>query len=360
MTARWDPCIQHRDQDATTFFSQFLNDPSRNILCICGAGFDPHATEIANQLAHSTQRIRGFFIREDRPRPDPILVARADANEQRLIGLIPNHTVERVAIFSSDDQAVVGGRNIVRAFLKYDLSEITDIFLDISALSLGVSFPLAKVLFQHGTGGQSSYPNVHLVVTTKSSVDDTIRCELIDRPQLIPGFTQDANLESRSERTKLWLPQLTPNRSRALEIIHTALLPGETCPIVPFPARNPRAVEELIEDYQTFINDPWRVDDRDFLFAAEDDPLDLYRTILRIDELRRATYASSGGSLTMLSPVGSKAMAAGALLAALERGLPVVYVETQRYSVDGNAPLNTAVGIVHLWLTGDAYPVQAN
>jgi hypothetical protein len=354
MTSRWDVCIQHRDSEATEFFVQFLKDDSRCVLCVCGAGFDPRATEVARQLAACTKRISGYFIREDRPRPDPVLVARADENQRMLAELIPNHVIERVAIFSSDAQAVVGARNIVRAFGKTDLAGVTDIFLDMSALSLGVSFPLARVLFDRANAGP--YPNVHLVVTTKSSVDDTIRCELIDRPHFIPGFAQEANLEGQSQRTKLWLPQLTPNRTSSLEIIHTVLQPGETCPIVPFPARNPRAVEELIEVYQGIINDPWRVDDRDFVFAAEDDPLDLYRTILRVDELRRDTYASSGGSVTMLSPVGSKAMAAGALLAALERPLPVVYVETERYTAEGSAIPKGDVGLVHLWLTGEVYP----
>ncbi len=356
MTSRWNPCVHHRDEEACSFFASYLDDSSRKVLLICGAGFDPRSADVARKLVAAKAPVRGFFIREDRPRPDAVLVDKADANQEILTGLIPDHRVERIAIFSPDDQAVIGGRSIVRAFLELDLKGITDIILDMSAFSLGVSFPLAKVLFDRGSSKPAPFPNVHLVVTTKSSVDESIRCELIDRHHLIPGFTEDANLESLSGRTKLWLPQLSPDRARALEIIHTALQPGETCPIVPFPARNPRAVEELVEDYKAQINEPWRVDDRDFLFAAEDDPLDLYRTILRVDELRRATYAAAGGSLTMLSPVGSKAMAAGALLAALERCLPVVYVETQRYSVESQDLSGPEVGLVHLWLTGDVYP----
>jgi hypothetical protein len=356
VTSRWDPCIHHRDEEACTFFSSYLGDSARKVLLICGAGFDPRSADVARRLVAAKARLHGFFIREERPRPNAALVALAEANQAALSTLVPDFSVERIPIFSSDDQAVVGGRSIVRAFLQLDLKGITDIILDMSALSLGVSFPLAKVLFDRGSAKSVVFPNVHLVVTTKSSIDESTRSELIDRHHLIPGFTEDANLESLTGRTKLWLPQLSMNRERALEIIHTALQPGETCPIVPFPARNPRAVEELVEHYKAQIIDPWRVDDRDFLFAAEDDPLDLYRTILRVDELRKATYAGAGGSLTMLSPVGSKAMAVGALLAALERALPVVYVETQRYSL-GTAPEPDAeVGLVHLWLTGDVYP----
>jgi hypothetical protein len=131
----------------------------------------------------------------------------------------------------------------------------------------------------------------------------------------------------------------------------------EICPILPFPARSPRAVEELVEAYRVQIAEAWAVDDRDLLYAAEDDPLDLYRTILRIDALRGAAFQIEGGSMTVLSPLGTKAMALGALLAALERDLPIVYVEAQRYKIV-HQPGAQEYGLIHLWLTGQAYPRQ--
>jgi hypothetical protein len=112
-------------------------------------------------------------------------------------------------------------------------------------------------------------------------------------------------------------------------------------------------VETLIESFAAEVRDAWFVDHRDYLYAAENDPLDLYRTILRIDTLRQHTYEASGGSVTVLSPLGSKVMAMGALMAALERPLPVVYVETQRYAVDRSAPAPS--GVIHVWLAGSAY-----
>src|SRR5690606_11840119 len=132
-------------------------------------------------------------------------------------------------------------------------------------------------------------------------------------------------------------------------LIHRAFDFEEICPIVPFPAQGCRAVEELHEIFRSQITDSWTVDDRYFLYAAEDDPLDLYRTILRVDTLRRATYAIEGGSLTVLSPLGTKAMALGALLAALDRDLPIVYVEAQRYKMAHQAN-GEPYGLIHLWL----------
>ena len=69
-----------------------------------------------------------------------------------------------------------------------------------------------------------------------------------------------------------------------------------------------------------------------------------------------------GGSLLVLSPVGSKALAAGALMAAMERDFPVAYVEAIAYSVDfalldqrGEAHRE----LIHFWLAGEAYPQPA-
>lgn len=94
------------------------------------------------------------------------------------------------------------------------------------------------------------------------------------------------------------------------------------------------------------------------IFADENDPLGLYRTILRIDDERRLAFEALGGSLLILSPLGSKMLAIGALMAALERDLPVYYVEARGYDVDWktapNADLKSS-SIRHVWLAGDVY-----
>jgi hypothetical protein len=92
------------------------------------------------------------------------------------------------------------------------------------------------------------------------------------------------------------------------------------------------------------------------VYAAEDDPLDIYRTLLRIDDLRRPVFQASGGSLLVLSPVGSKVLALGTLMAALERNLPVVYLEAIGYEVAQPPSVGNAdPELIHVWLEGDAY-----
>lgn len=348
-----DACMYHRDDDTLAFIQGYFSAEDRHTLWVGGAGFDPRSTHIPRLLKMANAKVRGVMIREERPRPSAQLKAQADGHEAQLRDLFYAAEQLVIQIFSADETNVIAGREAASSLNAVDLTGITDIVLDMSALSVGVSFPLARLFYDSGRA-RENYPNVHIMATASTATDDAVvTSELWDRFQTIHGFSAEADLDCTHEKDKLWLPHLSYGKGRALEIIYNGIQPNETCPILPFPAAAPRAVERLIQEYATEIKDTWVVDHRDFLYAAENDPLDLYRTILRIDTMRGATYAATGGSITMLSPVGSKVMAIGALMAALERPMPVVYVETQRYTLE--AAKIEAAGVVHIWLTGSAY-----
>ena len=107
----------------------------------------------------------------------------------------------------------------------------------------------------------------------------------------------------------------------------------------------------------TELEDTWTVDTRNIVYADEGDPLDLYRTILRLDDLRQRVFAETGGSMLILSPLGSKVMALGALMAALERDLPVAHVESLGYDLEASVPEQIdQPGLIHVWLEGEVYP----
>jgi hypothetical protein len=222
-------------------------------------------------------------------------------------------------------------------------------------LSIGVSFPLVRYVYE--TFGKSGGPNVHLFVTEDPSLDSGISPEHTDQPMYVPGFDGDASLDHQSQATRLWIPQLVRNRIEALRRIHDFVRAEETCPILPFPARNLRSGDELLEHFMTEIVDAWEVDPRNYIYAAEQEPLDLYRTLLRLDDARKRVYQAHGGSLLVLSPIGSRTLALGALLAALERNFPVAYLESIGYALPAHLPAKSppAWPIAHIWLTGDAY-----
>jgi hypothetical protein len=73
-----------------------------------------------------------------------------------------------------------------------------------------------------------------------------------------------------------------------------------------------------------------------------------------IEEQRRGVFEER--SVVVLSPVGTKAVALGALMAAIERDLPGVYVEALKYDpAPKEAPVQTEAELLHVWLHGDAY-----
>lgn len=355
MPSRWDPCVAHRTDEVDAFIAEYFSGPDRRVLFVAGAGFDPRTTAVASKLAAATGEIRALLIQENRPKPPQMLLARAAANATALKTILKNNLVLSIDIFGADG-AVVGGRNAVTVLSKQDFTSVTDVVIDTSALSVGTSFPLIRFLVEEIDKGRGP-PNLHVFVAHDPTLDGDIRSIAGDTAGYVHGFRGKSNLDGTSSAARLWLPQLAVSRRRPLARLHDFVGPDETCPILPFPAGNPRLGDELAEAFLTEFESAWSVDARNIVYAAEDDPLDLYRTILRLDDLRRPVFEETGGSLLILSPVGSKVMALGALMAALERDLPVAYMEAIGYDLEASVPASMSEPqLVHVWLEGNVYP----
>lgn len=353
---RWGSCIYHQGKHTEDFLREYLAQTDRKVLLVAGAGFDPRSTAFARLVAQSAgSRSRGYFLREERPRPDAELVARGDQNEKEVQRLLPDCSVTRLNVFAADN-AVVGGRTAVSRVNELTLDGFTDIFVDFSALSIGVAFPITRyLLYAAERRGQ----NLHLVVAEEPGTDAQIRSTPTDVADAVHGFKGGWGLDARSRAALLWMPQLAWGKRPVLERIRQHVQPHAFCPILPFPADDPRIPDRLIEHYAEEFENTWRVDSRDIVYASQRSPLDLYRTVLRMDDSRKRVFADIGGSQIILSPVGSKALAVGALMAALERDFTIMYVETLSYSVDF-ARLDAVrdaqtAELVHVWLSGEAY-----
>lgn len=354
MTGRWDPCVSHRGAEIDGFMDAYFFQPERRILLVGGAGFDPRSTAVAQRLANTKGQVRGVFIQEERPNPTQALLDRAITNSNVLRSAIPDHETESVSIFGSDG-AVVGGRNAVAMMNRQNFTETTDVVVDISALSVGTAFPIIRYLVERAVRVPTEF-NLHLFVTHDPALDGGISSVSSDAPSFVHGFRGGSTLDGSATAAKLWLPQLATGRAAALGRLHNFVDPHDTCPILPFPAVDPRAGDRLAEEFLTEFESGWSVDTRNIVYADESDPLDLYRTILRLDDLRKPVFAEVGGSLLILSPLGSKVMALGALMAALERDLPVAYLEAIGYSFEGSVSGEETADMIHIWLEGEVYP----
>ena len=351
---RWDPCVAHRGSDVDGFLDHYFARPDRNVFLVAGAGFDPRSRVVATRLSKTAKTMHTLLIRENRPDPPQSQLDQAAANTKALVAALTGQQVEVVEIFGPDG-AVVGGRNIINILRRQDFEGVTDVVVDISALSAGTGFPTIRYFVERirRSGGTA---NLHVFVAHQPRLDAEIRAIASDAPGYVHGFRGRSTLSGMDDAAKLWLPQLAAGRRAALGLLYDFVEPHDTCPILPFPAIDPRLGDALAEEYLTEIDSTWSVDPRNIVYADEEDPLDLYRTILRLDDLRKPVFAETGGSMLVLSPVGSKVMALGALMAALERDLPVAHVEPIGYEFREDLPVEVEQpNLMHIWLEGDVY-----
>lgn len=353
---RWTECVEHYDAETDLFFSQHFSQEQRNVLLVAGAGFDPRATTIVTKLGLLLgERLQCVFLKEERPNPDSKLVERADQNLEAAKKICNNLNVFSVDIIA-EDNAVVGGINVVNLLLKLDLGEYTDIVIDMSALSIGISFPTVKLIYDSVSRRQLK-ANIHLVVVSNPALDELIQSMPNDRATEMRGFPRE-RLLGEVQKAILWLPQLVGGRKNILKLIHKEIRPHDVCPILPLSSSNPKKADNIVANFITELKEEWEVDPRNFVYTDERNPLDIYSTILQINDQRTPVFETFGGSAVILSPLGSKLLAIGALMAAIERQFPVVYVEALGYQVDWRRVEQITVDKVttaHIWLYGEAY-----
>ncbi|MFI0849021.1 hypothetical protein [Mesorhizobium sp. IMUNJ 23232] len=335
--------------------ADYFADVSRRVLLVAAAGFDPRSRRVSQMLADTLgDRLSAIFIREERPGASEALTEQADQNEAALKIIVPDCTVFRVDVFA-DDGAPVGGSRVASLLGQYSVADdVTDVILDLSALSIGIGFPAAKMLLQDCEATTSRA--FHLMIVSNPETDDKISSVPSSRAGSVKGFAPPGEAEGQG-LAQVWIPQLAQGRTLALTQIGAAIGRWyKICPLLPFPARDPRRADDLLSEYRSALVDEWEVDPRDVVYASERNPLDCYRTLstlkTRLDRTMKGTYEPR----MVLSPVGSKVLAAGALMAAIEHDMAVQYLETESYLF---RPEPTAADLsdmtVHLILSGPLY-----
>jgi hypothetical protein len=347
---RWENAFVRRGSALEEFVNDYFAPIASGVLLFAGTGFDPRARVIPEILGNGTKGAATvFMIREERPGAKASLISRAEATMSLVAALFAKAEKLQFDVFA-DDNAVIAGFQLANALRKLNFPEAfssySDIVLDFSSLSVGVIFPLAKLLFELADNGQ--FRNLHFMGTSSPETDRCHKATVSDEVQSPRGF----RLPTAAEETvgRLWIPQLESGQARTLERIRERIRVADTCPILPFPTGKIREPEDLILEFQDQLN-AWEVHRGDVIYAAEDDPLDIYRVVGRVTQEREQVFMEAGGSEVIVTPMGSKIVAMGLLLAALEYDLGVRYVETVSYDVSAFPP-STTYETLSLWLHG--------
>lgn len=349
MIGQWTYCYNRRGAGYLRFVTEYFGRPEAQLLLICGSGFDPRAPVIPRLIASvAGSTTVAWLIREERPDAPRRLREVADDATAQLLGLfrIENSRIIRFDVFAPDG-AVVAGANLMKEIGRTDLTRYTDVIADISSLSTGVAFPLVKWLHERALRGEVR--NVHLALTADAEVDAAIRFTASDKVQAPKGFAYGSH--ANTPEAKMWIPQLQVGQNQSLEKIYQSVAPQDVCPILPFPTAALRTPEDLILSYGDLL-DTWNVDPSSIIYSTEDCPLDIYRTVVRLKAERDATFRALGTSEIIITPMGSKVVAMGTLLAALELELTVQYVEAEGFVVTPQASRTDRGVPMGLWLHG--------
>lgn len=363
MREHWLNCITHFDEKVDAFIDSYFASQDKRALLVAAAGFDPRSRRVTELLSNRMgKRLSAIFIREERPGASEDLQRRADETEKSLRVVVPDCVVTQIDIFA-DDGAPIGGSQIVSELLHHPIAtDVTDVIVDMSALSIGVGFPAVRLLLEEcERRGDCVF---HLLIASDPNLDDQIRSDPSDRPSPVKGFAPLPAIgqEGDLDVAQIWIPQLARGLASTLAKIGRQFPDRyKVCPLLPFPSRNPRRADDLMTEYVTEISEEWRVDPRDLVYASERNPLDTYRLLSRLKQRFDRTMEGTYALQMILSPIGSKVMAAGAMMAAIDHDMSVHYVETESYNFDGAVPsaepdaLGKEASLVHIILAGPLY-----
>lgn len=374
-TWRWRDYLLRRGNEFTTFWDELLSK-KRNLLFVLGHGFDTRMCDCADVILdlgkEGTRDALVIEYDEGPQSPSHQYRAQRDANGFRLKSLFNKRGdiwIRTIRIFS-DDGRRIGSRSIANEFLSIDeFLNYTDVIVDISALPRGLYFPLLSKMLtlfdqeQH----DRNHPNLHVVVSHSTERDDQVVDEGIDEAAtLLHGFAAASfELEATRDQPRIWIPLLGKNQRLQIERVYELVQPDEICPLLPSPARNPRNADDIVLEYRELLFDQLRVEPQNFIYAAETNPFEVYRQIMRSVLHYQQALHPLGGCKAVVSAMSSKLLSLGALLAAYElsqwrRGgdridVGVGHVDAQGYNLTGHVPAESASECYTAWLYGECY-----
>lgn len=330
----------------------------RRCLLICGAGFDPRTLDVPSAVRE--MRLDQLDVIAIRPPVGGAHVSAASAaatNQSGLSRMFGNHLsiVESPVAIDPSSTGTMLTRAIQRTsnVLGYET-----VLIDMSGLPSSISFPVVQLFLQQslsGAGTTAAFSgNLVVTVSEDASTDASIVASGLGAPGALSGFSR-----LPEERiTRIWVPVLGSGAGEELRALRTWLEPDEVCPAVPFPSHDPRRGDDLLLEHRDLLFDEMQFEPRNVLYAAEGNPFDLYRQLIRLARRYRRALDPLGGATIVVSEHSSKTLSLGVLLAAHEeQEIVVAHVRLLAYAAPEQMGRSRA-SIRSAWLAGDPYRVS--
>lgn len=369
---RWRDYFLRGGEGFDQFWEPFLAERKRDVLFVLGHGFDVRMCDGIEQVlslgGEGARDVALLTFNEGAESPSQSYGEQRKVNGERIEKMVRGRgkIARRDVKMFSDDNRRIGARSIAQEFASSaEFRCYTDVIVDISALPRSLYMPLlAKLLALFDAENEGGVRrNLHVVVSHSPATDGAVVEEgLEESASYLHGFAA-AKLESEStsSQPKIWIPVLGKRQQAQLERINQFVTPDEICPLLPSPARDPREGDSIMIEYRELLFDQLRVEPRNIIYAAESNPFEVYRQLMRSILHYDRALKPLGGCKIALSAMSSKLASIGVLLAAYELGrreprvtVGVAHVESQGYRVEetDTAPSTT---LFTMWLTGECY-----
>jgi len=370
---RWDPYVLVADEEFDDFWCSHLAGRKRDLLVVVGRGFDIRTTLGSRRIlnAGGDGRRDAWILNFDNGMIDSDRRSKLTSeNVDRLKEIFTPERIFNLPIRLSTSGAHKGTSRDTQRAIKDNAKRLADydeVIIDISAMPRMVAMT-AMVQFLHVLDElyEKTGKDVNLHVVTAESVSSDRGAQpasLSDTVTSVVGFSGELNSEAGEHIPRVWFPVLGEDQQTRLTRIREELRPDEICPVIPFPARGARRGDEIIASYRQTLFDDFRVEPRNILHACEFNPFEAYKQLYKAIDRYRDSLSELGGCKAFVSPLSSKLLSAGAVLACydhrmskgvskkpLKVGIP--YLEASTYG-EPTQPTIDGAELYSMWIRGE-------
>lgn len=366
---RWDPYMLAQGEDFAPFWSNHLRGRDRKILALIGRGFDPRALTAIKQIILAGAKIDVWLLAfENGFAESDLRKSLTDQNTRELRSLKGVQTISELPIRIGGSPQGSATSTKTRFALKNagPVTGYTDVIIDISAMPRMVALTsITQMLHDLDAMAKSGEAQINLHVTAAESVATDIGAAggtLSEEVTSVAGFSGALGGVTTAQIPRVWFPVLGERQSIRLNRIKDYLNPDEICPVIPFPSRCSRRGDDIIKEHRKILFDDFQIEPKNILRASEYNPFEAYKQIYDAMARYEESLSVLGGCKAYVSPLSSKLLSVGPLLACYEHrflrpsgsflkvGIP--YVETADYA-DPIVDEGDVFELSSMWIRGE-------
>ncbi len=327
MEMRWKNYILNKKSEkCIDFWGNYLTE-SKDLLYIHGLGFDPRTLNgiktiynIDGSGKRDVLSVRYFQSQEEKD--SNITSDEVKQHETELVNFLEavNNSIRTIVpIITRAEQksiASITAHNIIENIEQINL--YSDVIVDISAMPRGVFIPLLHKILKIIDNHPECKVNLHVVVTENYLLDSKIEDEGVEQSaEFIHGLSIH-DLAINQKFKEVWIAILGEKQLEQYDKIRSSVNPVSTCAILPFPSKDLRRGDDLINHYQDKLLNDRDFDVKNIIYADEQNPFQVYRLIRNTIERHSLSLNIFGGTKVIVSALSSKLLTVGAFLAVYE------------------------------------------